>query len=103
MVKSYELGGVLAQDVGVPVSKLEEPVEAHYQQLRILTEAFTQRTSCWSASTCTTQFSAGCGEEGDRRLRLPSEFPIGPLLGGGTASASHPKRRPIDVGSMITW
>ena len=30
-------------------------------------------------------------------------FQLCHFLGGGTASASHPKRRPIDVGLMITW
>ena len=30
-------------------------------------------------------------------------FQLCHFLSGGTASASHPKRRPIDVGLMITW
>ena len=47
VVKFYESGAALAQDLGVPVSKREETVEAHYQasskRPRILTDAFTQR------------------------------------------------------------
>ena len=31
VMKFYELGAALAQDMGVPVSKMEETVEAHYQ------------------------------------------------------------------------
>ena len=46
-MKFCESGAALAQNMGVPVSKMEEVVEAHYQasskRPRILTEAFTQR------------------------------------------------------------
>ena len=30
-MKLYESGAALAQDMGVPVSKMEESIEAHYQ------------------------------------------------------------------------
>ena len=31
LMKFYESGAAVAQDVGVPVSKMEESIEAHYQ------------------------------------------------------------------------
>ena len=46
-MKFYESGAALAQDMGVPVSEMEETVEP-----RILTEAFTQRIVVGGGLAC---------------------------------------------------
>ena len=53
----------------------------------------------------------GCSEEGGGRLRLPQESPFVPLsrwrnwlwCENTSASALHPKWKPIGVGLLIIW
>ena len=53
----------------------------------------------------THQLCAGCGEEGDRRLRLPPEFQLCHFPGGGTGSGMRmlSRRCHIRGGSRLAW
>ena len=55
-------------------------VRTAIQVIQFCVDEATLHRGCRAHRLC-----AGCGEEGDRRLRLPPEFPIVPLSLGGEA------------------